>query len=42
MHAYFVKEGYWIDVHLSKVAYQDVDRDGFVELIRGIEFSAKK
>jgi hypothetical protein len=42
MHAYFVKEGYWIDVHISKMSYQDADRERFVELIRGIEFSPKK
>ncbi len=42
MHAYFVKEGYWIDVHVSKVSYQDADRDRFVELIRGIEFRPKQ
>ena len=42
MHAYFVKDGYWIDIHVSKVSYQEADRNLFVELIRGIEFSPKK
>ena len=42
MHVYYVKEGYWIDVHISKVSYQEADRERFVELIRGIEFAPKK
>ena len=41
MHAYWVKEGYWIDAHVSKVAYQESDRERFVELIRAIDFVPK-
>ena len=41
MHAYYVKEGFWIDVHISKIAYQKADRDRFVALIRGIDFAPK-
>lgn len=41
MHAYWVKDGYWIDAHISMVAFKESDRDRFVELVRAIEFAPK-
>jgi len=41
LHAYWVKDGYWIDVHISQVAYREADRDRLVGLIRAIEFTPK-
>jgi len=42
MHAYFVKDGYWIDFHLSQVAYKPADHGRFVDFVRGIDFGPKK
>jgi hypothetical protein len=41
MHAYFVKDGYWIDFHLSQVAYKPADRSRFVDFIEGVQFGPK-
>lgn len=41
MNAHFVKEGVWIDVHLSKVHYQESDRKLFVNFVRSIQFSER-
>ncbi|HTR04441.1 MAG TPA: hypothetical protein VMN82_14715 [Thermoanaerobaculia bacterium] len=42
MHAYFVRDGYWIDFHLSKAVYRESDRARFIEFIRAIDFEPKK
>jgi hypothetical protein len=41
MHAYWVKDGYWIDAHVSEVAFKESDRERFVALIRAIDFVPK-
>ena len=41
MHAYWVRDGYWIDAHISKVAFKESDRERFVDLVRAIEFAPK-
>lgn len=41
MNAHYVKNGIWIDVHLSKVDYRDSDRELFVKFVRSIRFGEK-
>jgi len=41
MNAHFVKEGVWIDVHLSKVNYREADRELFANFVRSIRFRPK-
>ena len=37
MHANYMIDGVWIDVHLSKVLYKEKDRDIFLDFVRSIE-----
>ena len=39
MHASYVKDGVWVDVHLSKAQYEEKDRDIFLEFVRSIKFN---
>jgi hypothetical protein len=36
MNAHIVRDGVWIDVHLSKVRYQEGDRELFLNFVRSI------
>jgi hypothetical protein len=36
MNAHIVRDGVWIDVHLSKVRFQEGDRELFVNFVRSI------
>jgi hypothetical protein len=38
----FVVEGYWVDLHLSKVLYQDRDRPLFERMVKSVRFEPKK
>lgn len=42
MYAQFVLGGYWVDLHLSKVQYQDQDRDLFERMVKSVSFERKK
>jgi len=42
MYAEFVVEGYWVDLHLSKVLYQDQDRVLFERMVKSVRFEPKK
>ena len=42
MHAYFVRDGFWIDFHLSQMAYREADHDRFTDFIRAVTFEPKK
>lgn len=42
MYAQFVRDGYWVDLHLSKVQYQDQDRDLFERMVKSVRFEHKK
>ena len=42
MYAQFVKDGYWVDLHISKLLYDEFDHDDFEELVKSVEFVAKK
>ncbi len=39
MHAHFVAQGQWVHAHLSKVDYEDADRELFVRAVRAIRLS---
>ena len=41
MNAHFVKEGVWIDMHLSKVDYREADRELFLNFVRSVRFRPK-
>ncbi len=40
--AHYVREGYWVDLHISKVFYHPRDRDMFIEFIKAIRFKERK
>jgi len=42
MSAHHVREGYWVDLHISKVLYQPKDRAMFLEFIKAIRFEEKR
>jgi tetratricopeptide (TPR) repeat protein len=42
MYAQFVVEGYWVDLHLSKMLYQDQDRGLFERMVKSVRFEPKK
>jgi hypothetical protein len=42
MNAHFVKEGVWIDVHLSKVGYREADRELFLNFVRSIRIASTR
>ena len=42
MYAQFVVDGFWVDLHLSKVLYEAQDRKLFERLIKAIRFEPKK
>lgn len=41
MHAQFVVEGYWIDLHISKVLYEKKDHAIFENLVKSAKFEIK-
>lgn len=41
MYAHYVKEGFWINVHLSKVNYKKTDRKLFLDFVKSISFNKK-
>jgi hypothetical protein len=41
MYAEFVSQGYWVDLHISKVLYTKADHVLFEKLINSIAFSSK-
>ena len=41
MYAHFVKNGVWVNVHLSKIDSQESDRALFINFIRSIQFWQK-
>src|SRR5262245_8012067 len=42
MYAEFVVEGYWVDLHISKVLYQDQDWGLFERMVKSVRFEPKK
>jgi len=42
MYAEFVKDGYWVDLHMSKVLYTKSDHALFEDLVRSASFEPKK
>lgn len=42
MYAEFVKDGYWIDLHISKVLYKKEDHVLFENLVKSAQFVPKK
>ena len=42
MYAQFVKDGIWIDLHISKLLYKKNDHAIFEELVKSAEFVSKK
>jgi hypothetical protein len=41
MHANYYIDGTWVDVHLSKVYYEEKDRDVFIDFVKSIKFRQK-
>lgn len=41
LYAEFVRDGYWVDVHLSKVGYQDQDHVLFETMVHAVRFEPK-
>lgn len=42
LYAEFVADGYWVDLHLSKVLYRDQDRVVFERMVKSVRFEHKK
>jgi hypothetical protein len=42
MYAQFVVDGYWVDMHISKVLYKPEDRKLFERIIKSVKFEPKK
>jgi hypothetical protein len=41
MYVEFVKDGYWVDLHISKVLYKLEEHELFERLIKSIKFEMK-
>ena len=41
MYAEFVRDGFWVDLHISKVLYQPEEHKLFERVIKGIKFEPK-
>ena len=41
LFAEFVVQGYWVDLHISKVQYAKADHERFEQLVKGITFVPK-
>jgi hypothetical protein len=41
MYAEFVRDGYWIDLHMSKVLYKKEDHAWFEQFVRSASFATK-
>lgn len=41
MYAEFVKDGYWVDLHISKVLYEPQEHELFERIIKSIKFEPK-
>jgi len=42
LYAEFVKDGFWVDLHISKVSYQPEEHLLFERIIKSIKFEPKK
>jgi len=42
MYAEFVQDGYWVDLHISKIEYRKNDRQLFEALVNSVKFEPKK
>jgi hypothetical protein len=42
MYAQYVSEGYWVDLHISKVLYTKADHALFEKLVNSVEFIPRK
>ena len=42
MYAQFVVEGFWVDMHISKVQYQPEDRKLFERIVKAVKFEPKQ
>ncbi len=42
MYVEFVKDGFWIDLHLSKLLYKPQDHELFERVVKSIKFEPKK
>jgi hypothetical protein len=41
MYAEFVKDGYWVDLHISKILYQPQDHELFERVVKSVSFERK-
>lgn len=41
MYAQFVENGYWVDLHISKVLYKKEDHVLFEDMVKSVKFDAK-
>ena len=37
MNAHYVRDGVWVDLHISKIGYREKDRDLFYNFIRTVK-----
>jgi hypothetical protein len=41
MYAEFVVDGYWVDLHISKVLYKPAEHELFEQLVKAVKFEPK-
>lgn len=41
MYAQFVENGYWVDLHISKVLYKKEEHVLFEDLVKSVKFDIK-
>jgi len=42
LYAEFVVDGFWVDLHISKVLYKSIDHELFEQLVKAIKFEPKE
>jgi hypothetical protein len=42
MYAQFVVDGFWVDMHISKVLYEKQEHEMFERIIKSVKFESKK
>ena len=42
MYAEFVVDGFWVDLHISKILYQPAEHEMFERIVKSVKFEPKK
>ncbi len=42
LYAEFVQDGYWVDMHISKILYEPQDHELFERVVKSVKFESKR